>query len=72
MVLDSPSEPKTQSGPQSQKFDPVKLREEAATLAQSVRTEVSQLVQGKLPKQIGDKLKRIEKLAQHLRAELVR
>jgi hypothetical protein len=29
-------------------------------------------VQGKLPKEIGDKLKRIEKLAKHLRAELVR
>jgi diphthamide synthase (EF-2-diphthine--ammonia ligase) len=69
LVLDSPS------GPQTQKFDPVKLREEAeelATLAQSVQKDVSQVVQGKLPKEIGDKLKRIEKLAKHLGAELVR
>jgi len=69
LVVDSPS------GPQTQKFDPVTLREEAeelATLAQSVQTDVSQVVQGKLPKEIGDKLKRIEKLAKHLRAELVR
>ena len=69
MVPDSPS------GPQSQKFDPVKLREEAeelATLAQSVQTDVSQVVQGKLPEEIGDKRRRIEKLAKHLRAELVR
>ena len=43
-----------------------------ATLAQSVQTDVSQVVQGKLPKEIGDKLKRIDKLAKHLRAELVR
>ena len=65
----------TPSGPQTQKFDPFKLREEAeepATLAQSVQTDVSQVVQGKLPKEIGDKLKRNEKLAKHLRAELVR
>jgi hypothetical protein len=47
-------------------------RNSLATLAQSVQTEVSQVVQGKLPKEIGDKLKRIEKLAKHLRAELVR
>ena len=69
LVLDLPS------GPQTQTFDPVKLREEAeepATLAQSVQTDVRQVVQGKLPKEIGDQRKRIEKLAKHLRAELVR
>ena len=68
LVLEAPL------GPQIQKLDPAKLHEEAdelAKLAQSVPQDVGQIVQGKLPKDIIDKLKRIEKLSKHLRGELV-
>lgn len=61
--------------PQTQRVDIVKLREEAdelSKLAQSMPIEVSQVAEGKLPKDISDKLKHIEKLAKHLRSELVR
>jgi hypothetical protein len=61
--------------PQAQKLDPVKLREEAdnlAKLAQSVPADVSQIVQGKMPKDAIDRLKRIEKISKQLRGELTR
>ena len=60
-------------GPQQQKLDASKLRDEAAELsklAQSIPSDVDQVSQGKLPKDFGDKLKRIEKLSKHLRGEL--
>jgi len=61
--------------PQAQKLDPAKLREEAddlAKLAQSVPGDVSQIVQGKMPKDAIDRLKRIEKISKQLRGELTR
>jgi len=67
LVLDAP-EP-----PQIQKLDPVKLREEAdelAKLAQDVRGDVGEIVQGKMPKDALDRLKRIEKISKNLRGEL--
>jgi hypothetical protein len=69
LVLDAPPPP------QSQKLDPAKLREEAddlAKLAQSVPGDVSQIVQGKMPKDAIDRLKRIEKISKQLRGELTR
>ena len=60
-------------GPQAQRLDAVKLRQEAdelSSLAQSVSAGITQLNQGKLPKDLGDKLKRIEKLSKHLHGEL--
>jgi hypothetical protein len=60
-------------GPQAQKLDPVKLRQEAdelSSLAQSVPSDIVQVSQGKLPKDMAEKLKRIEKLSKHLRGEL--
>jgi hypothetical protein len=60
-------------GPQTQKLDPAKLRQEAdelASLAQSVPADIAQVSQGKLPTNIAEKLKRIEKLSKHLRGEL--
>jgi hypothetical protein len=62
-------------GPQTQKLDPVKLHEEAeelAKLAQSVPEDVGQIAQGKISKDVIEKLKRIEKLSKRLRGELVR
>lgn len=67
LVLENPI------GPQPQKLDPVKLREEAnelAKLADSMPSDVAQVLQGKLPKDTAEKLKRIEKLSKHLRGEL--
>ncbi|MFZ0308422.1 MAG: hypothetical protein WAL89_09605 [Candidatus Sulfotelmatobacter sp.] len=60
-------------GPQPQKLDPVKLRQQAdeiSSLAQSLPADIAQITQGKLPKGMEDKLKRIEKLSKHLRSEL--
>jgi hypothetical protein len=60
-------------GPQAQKLDPMRLRQEAdelSNLAQSVPSDITQITQGKLPKDMADKLKRIEKLSKHLRGEL--
>jgi hypothetical protein len=54
-------------------IDPVKLRQNAdelATLAQSVPTEVDQTTRGVLPKDLTEKLKRIEKLAKQLRSQI--
>jgi hypothetical protein len=68
LVLEAPI------GPQEQKFDPVKVHQEAADLAQLAQTipaDVDQTSQGKLPKDLADKLRRIEKLSKRLRAELV-
>ena len=55
-------------------IDNVKLKREAdelAALAQSVLSEVGQTTKGVLPRDLGEKLKRIEKLAKQLRGELV-
>lgn len=60
-------------GPQPQKLDAMKLRQEAdelSTLAQSLPADVAQITQGKLPKDMAEKLKRIEKLSKHLRSEV--
>jgi len=60
-------------GPQTQKFDQTKLHQEAdelSKLAQSLPLDIDQLAQGKLPKDLDDKLKRIEKLSKRLRNAL--
>ena len=54
-------------------LDVAKLRQEAnelATLAQAIPTDVDQSSKGILPKDLEQRLKRIEKLAKHLRGEL--
>ena len=61
------------AAPQPQKLDPTKLHteaEELSKLAQSVPSDVDQLAQGKLPKDMSEELKRIEKLSKQLRNEL--
>ena len=55
--------------------DSAKLKQEADELAQlsaSVPSDVGLVAKGQLPKDLADKLKRIEKLAKHLRGELSR
>jgi hypothetical protein len=43
---------------------------ELAALAQSVPSEIEQATNGVLPKDLGEKLKRIEKLAKQLRSQI--
>jgi len=53
--------------------DPAKLRRDAdelAALAQSIPPEVDQTTKGVLPKDLSEKLKRIEKLAKQLRSQV--
>ena len=53
--------------------DPVKLRQEADELAQlsaGLPSDLAHVAHGQLPKDLAEKLKRIEKLARHLRSEL--
>jgi hypothetical protein len=53
--------------------DPAKLQHEADELAQlsaGVPSDLAKVAHGQLPKDLADKLKRIEKLAKHLRNEL--
>jgi hypothetical protein len=54
-------------------LDPAKLKQEADELAQlsaGLPSDLAQVAHGQLPKDLADKLKRIEKLAKHLRSEL--
>ena len=60
--------------PQNRKLDAGKLSVEVSDLveqAQSLSSDVDQVAQGKLPKDLANKLKRIEKTSKHLRAELI-
>lgn len=53
--------------------DPAKLKQEAdelARLSSGIPADVGLVVQGQLPKDLAEKLKRIEKLAKHLRNEI--
>ena len=53
--------------------DPAKLKREADELAQlsaGIPSDLGRVAHGQLPKDLADKLKRIEKLAKHLRNEL--
>jgi hypothetical protein len=53
--------------------DPAKLKQEADELAQlsaGVPSDLARVARGQLPKDLADKLKRIEKLARNLRNQL--
>jgi len=53
--------------------DPAKLQAEAAELsrlANLVPPQIDQVKKGQLPKDLSENLKRIEKLAKHLRSQL--
>jgi hypothetical protein len=67
LVLDPPARPETK------KIDAAKTRAEADELAKAAATipnDIEQVTQGKLPKDLNDKLKRIEKLSKNLRGEI--
>jgi hypothetical protein len=53
--------------------DPAKLQQEAdelAKLSAAIPDQVAIVAKGRLPKDLADQLKRIEKLAKHLRSEI--
>ena len=67
LVLEAPT------GPQPQKIDFAKAQQQAADLnelARTVQIEVDQAAQGKLPKDLPEKLKQMERMSKKLRAEL--
>ena len=67
LVLEPPQEP------QPRKVDLAKLHQESldlAQLAQSIPSDIDHVAQGKLAKDLPDKLKQIEKLSKRLRSEL--
>jgi hypothetical protein len=60
-------------GPAPTVLDPVKLKREAEELAQlsaGIPPRVNLVAEGQLPKDLGEQLKRIEKLAKHMRSEV--
>jgi hypothetical protein len=60
-------------GPSPIVADPAKLQREAEELAQlsaGIPPRVNLVAEGQLPKDLADQLKRIEKLAKHLRSEV--
>lgn len=62
-------------GDKRQRYDPAKVKKDAAELArlaQSIPPGVDQVANGKLPKDLADRLKRIEKLSKQLRREISR
>ncbi len=75
-VLDerrAPTEPPAR--PRRVSADPAELKRDAdelARLAESVPADVESAAKGLLPKDLNEKLKRIEKLAKHLRSALAR
>lgn len=61
------------TSPRQPKVNPAQLKHEADELAQLASTippEVEQTMKGEFPKQLNENLKRIEKLAKHMRSEL--
>ncbi len=60
---------------QHRRADPAQLKQEAEELAKlsaAVPSQIDLVSQGQLPKDLTDKLKRIEKLAKQLRSEISR
>jgi hypothetical protein len=61
------------SAPPQIKLDPVQLQREARELlelSQSLQLDIESVNRGLLPKDTSEKLKRIQKLAKHLRGEI--
>jgi hypothetical protein len=68
-----PEEETGPTNPPKVKLDPAQLQHEAQELldlSQSVKLDIASLNQGLRPKDTAEKLKRIQKLAKHLRSEI--
>ena len=67
----APIEPPAQA--KQKPADPAKLQQEAEELAKlstGLPSQIEQLNHGQIPKDLAEQLKRIEKLAKHLRSEI--
>lgn len=67
----APIEPPPKIKPQP--VDPAKLKQEAEELAKlsaAISLQIDLVSRGELPKDLNDQLKRIEKIAKHLRSEV--
>ncbi len=65
--------PQLKPGSGQRQVDPAQLKREAdelAKLAQSIPGEIEQIAGGRLPKDLNEQLKRIEKLSKNLRRQL--
>ena len=61
------------ANPKQKAEDPAKLKQEAEELARlsaAIPAQVDLVTRGQFPKDLADQLKRIEKLAKHLRGEI--
>jgi hypothetical protein len=65
-------EPPMKFGPRQINIDQVNSEtQELRRLADGLPAEMDQVTKGQLPKDLGDNLKRIEKLAKHLHGEII-
>ena len=65
-------EPPMKAGPRQINIDQVNSEtQELRRLADALPAQMDQVTKGQLPKDLGDNLKRIEKLAKHLHGEII-
>jgi hypothetical protein len=71
-MSNQPLEAPAQIGPRQINIDQVNSEtRELRRLADGLPAQIDQVAKGQLPKDLADNLKRIEKLAKHLRTEIV-
>jgi len=66
--IEGPSQP-----PKRKNVEPAKLKQEAQELAElsaAIPSQIEEVNRGQLPKDLGDRLKRIEKLVRELRGQV--
>jgi hypothetical protein len=65
-------EPPMKTGPRQINIDQVNSEtQELRRLADALPAQIDQVTKGQLPKDLGDNLKKIEKLAKHLHGEII-
>ena len=71
-LANQPLEPPMKGSPRQINVDQVNSEtQELRRLADGLPAQIEQVTKGQLPKDLGDNLKRIEKLAKHLHGEIV-
>jgi hypothetical protein len=71
-LANQPVEPPMKTGPRQINIDQVNSEtQELRRLADALPTQMDQVTKGQLPKDLGDNLKKIEKLAKHLHGEII-
>ena len=71
-MSNQPLEPPAKPGPRQINVDQVNSEtQELRRLADGLPAQMDQVTKGQLPKDLGDSLKRIEKLAKHLHGEVI-